>query len=322
MARIAFLGDTMLGGAAKATFEQHGYDYAFDGIRHLWAGADLVVANLEAPVTSRRQRLEKAETGDKRYWNRVRPASTGALVNAWIGLVSLGNNHVCDYGSVGLFDTIDALEDHAIRHCGAGATDKAARRPAYLDVQGLRFGFLSVMQRYDMYVDEDLYATRDHPGPALLRTSRVTADIAAVRERADVCVVLVHWGHNYAPLSLGQQRLARRSQEAGAHLVVGHHPHIPHPVEVIDRTPVVYSLGNAAYGSVGNPRRGPPECGLAAVAELDGGGVTGLDLAVINVANQVVQFRPRPVVDAESLPFLDSLGYPAVRSALEAARTS
>ena len=65
-ARIAFLGDTLLGGRAQPLLDRYGYDYALAGIRHLWQDADLVVANHEAPITTRTRRAAKAETGCRR----------------------------------------------------------------------------------------------------------------------------------------------------------------------------------------------------------------------------------------------------------------
>jgi len=101
-------------------------------IAPLIADADLVIANHEGPITDLTQPQAKSDTGRKRYWYRAEPASAHALKAAGIGLVSLANNHVTDYGTDGLADTIRHLEDAGIAHCGAGANDVQARRPAIL----------------------------------------------------------------------------------------------------------------------------------------------------------------------------------------------
>ena len=96
--RISFLGDTLVGGEGQAVFERHGYHWAFDGIRHLFADSDLVVANLEGPITQRDEPGSKSDTGRKRYWYRALPESIDALVDARIAVVGIANNHVLDFG--------------------------------------------------------------------------------------------------------------------------------------------------------------------------------------------------------------------------------
>ena len=170
-ARIAFLGDTLLGGDAQPVLDEKGYGHALAGIRDLWADADLVVANHEAPLTERTQPAYKPSDGQKRYWYKGDPGSARALAARGIRVVSLANNHVGDFGAAGVLDTMAALDAAGIAHCGAGPDDDAARRPVTVQVGEVKVGFLSVMQRYDTYVAEDVYAREGHPGPALLHLS-------------------------------------------------------------------------------------------------------------------------------------------------------
>lgn len=305
--RVAFLGDTMLGGAAQRLLDRHGYDYPLARIRHLWADADLVVANHEAPVTRRGAPAAKHDTGAPRYWYRADPHSVHTLATHGIGVVSLANNHVGDFGEDGVLDTMAALDAAGIAHCGAGSTDTRARRPAVVEVKGLRVGFLSVMQRYDMYVAEGTYARRGHPGPARLRMSRLGPDIAALREQADVCVVLVHWGRNYRAVTPLQQRLAKEIAAAGPDLVVGHHPHVAQPLEHVGGVPVLYSLGNGAFGTRGRFGSESPAYGLVVLADVEPHRVAGLDLRLIEVDNTVVGYQPRPAAGPEAEAFLAGL---------------
>jgi len=242
--RVTFLGDTLVGGEAQPTLDAHGPGFAFDGIRHLLADSDLVVANHEGPITCRDELGAKLDTGRKRYWYRARPDSANALRDAGIRVVSLANNHVLDYGPDGLADTTRALDDAGILWCGAGKSRGAARRPAIVERNGIRFGFLSFMQRYDLYVAERVYATKTKPGPLRLNLARARADFAKLRAEVDVCVALVHWGRNYRKRNPRQIRLAAELRRAGADLVVGHHPHVPQPIALVDGAPVCFSLGN------------------------------------------------------------------------------
>lgn len=310
--RLAFLGDTLLGGTGQPVLDAHGHQHPLVQIAPLIADADLVIANHEGPITDLTQSQAKSDTGRKRYWYRAEPAAAHALKAAGIGLVSLANNHVTDYGTDGLADTIRHLEDAGISHCGAGANDVQARGPAILTVGGIRIGFLSAMQRYDMYVRERAYASTTRPGPARLRMSRMAPDLAALGDQTDLVVVLVHWGRNYRDVTPLQEELASELVNAGAHLVVGHHPHIPQRIDRIGQTPVLYSLGNAALGTPGRFHSGRAPHGLIALADISPGRVDQLTVHVIDVDNSKVHYQPRPTSRPASLDLLARLTTPQI----------
>src|SRR5262245_17131940 len=302
MPTIAFLGDTLLGGEAQPLLDEHGHDYPLRRIQHLWADADLVVANHEGPITRRTTPSDKLDTGRKRYWYRADPESARTLAASGIRVVSLANNHVTDFGPEGLADTLTALDDAGIPHCGAGLDARTARRPVVVEVGGMRVGFLSLMQRYQMYVEEQLYATAQRPGLALLRPSRLAKEIGRLRNRVDLCVVLVHWGRNYKPLTDLQQRLAEQMVAAGADLIVGHHPHVPHPADTVGGVPVLYRLGNGPFGTPGRYHSGRPPYGLVARVTVEPHRVVDLDIDCIHIDNAVVGFQPVPAPPHVTVP--------------------
>jgi poly-gamma-glutamate capsule biosynthesis protein CapA/YwtB (metallophosphatase superfamily) len=309
--RIAFLGDTLLGGTASEVIAAQGFDYPLAQIRACWRDADLLVVNHEGPLTASAQPADKHDTGRKRYWYKGDPASAHALAKAGVRVASLANNHVCDFGRDGLADTMSALDNAGIAHCGAGSTAAAARRPVILEAGGLRIGFVAAMQRYEMYIAEQLYATEDQAGVALLDPTQLAADVAALREAVDFCAVLVHWGRNYRTRTSLQRRLARGIAAAGADLVIGHHPHIPQPVALVHGVPVLYSLGNGAFGSPGRFHSGRPPYGVVAIADVARHRVIGLDLRLINVDNAAVGYRPTPAADDRAALYLQSLVKPS-----------
>ncbi|MDP9333419.1 MAG: CapA family protein [Actinomycetota bacterium] len=294
MTRISFLGDTLVGGEAQPLLDEKGPGWAFDGIRHLLTSSDLVVANHEGPITGHERPETKLETGRKRYWYRAAPGSVQALVEAGIKVVSLGNNHVLDFGQAGLAHTIGALDAAGIEHCGAGSNRAEARRPAIVEVNGLRLGFVSFMQRYDLYVTERLYASRTRAGPLRLRGDRARTDLARLADRVDLRVALVHWGRNYRRLNPRQQRLGAELCAAGADIVIGHHPHIPQRITLNEGVPVCYSLGNGPLGTPGRFHSGRPPYGLVVSFDLDRLAVPRrMSVALIHVDNAQVCFQPR-----------------------------
>jgi Bacterial capsule synthesis protein PGA_cap len=304
-ARIAFLGDTLLGGDAQPVLDREGYDYALAEIAPLVADADLVVANLEGVVSER-----PLEPMPHRRWAyRARPESLAALIAIGVRVVSLGNNHVLDYGQDGLADTLAALDAAGIARCGAGQDDHAARRPAIVEVAGQRIGFLSALARYKLHLEADGYARSGHGGPARLRSATIRGDLAAL-EDLDARIALVHWGRNFRPITDGQRRMADALRSSSsAELVVGHHPHIAQTVDCDGRCPILFSIGNAAFGSVGRfAQFDAPPYGLLVTVELDDSGApAAVEARLLLVDNRVVNYRTRPAEGDEANRVLRAL---------------
>lgn len=308
---LAFLGDTLLGDRYTGLLRERGYRYAFDGIRQLLERADLVVANLEGVLTAEARGLQETRQRE-RYWLRADPASAAAMAEAGIRVVSLGNNHALDYGLEGLSETLSALDESGIVHCGADLSETKARRPAVVTVNGVRVGFYSAVQSYEVYADW-LYAAGETGGCNRLEQTAVRDDLEALGLVADVRIALVHWGRTYRPVAPAQMRWSPRLVAAGADLVVGHHPHIAQPVTLVDGRPVLYSLGNGPFGTKGGFERfGQAGHGLVALAEFsDGGQLAGLRLHLIDVDNARTGCRPVPVTGEAARTFLRPMTEPS-----------
>lgn len=308
---VAFLGDTILGDQLQDVVRRRGYDHALGGIAPLLARADFTVVNHEG-VLAEEHGGPPESPNRSQYWMRADRDSAAALAKYGVRVASLGNNHVLDHGLDGLASTIEALEAAGIQHCGAGLTEAEARRPVVVTAGGVRAGFVSCIQPYEMYAAW-LYADALRGGCNLLREGAVREDLDSLAPQADVRIVLVHWGRNYRPLTQTQQRWAPKLVAAGADLVVGHHPHVAHPVDLLDGVPVLYSLGNGPFGMTGRfESRGQPPYGLVALVEIEPPGrLSAVELHAIDVANTLTWLRPTPLPAETALPFLRSLTSPA-----------
>ena len=304
---IAFLGDTILGDQLQDVVRQHGYDQVLGGIAPLLARADFTVVNHEGALADERGGPPESPHRTQ-YWMRADRDSAAALAKHGVRVASLGNNHVLDHGLDGLASTIEALEDAGIQHCGAGLTEAEARRPVVVAAGGVRVGFVSCIQPYEMYASW-LYADSARGGCNLLRENALRDDLDRLAPLADVRIVLVHWGRNYRPLARSQRRWAPELVAAGADLVIGHHPHVVHPVDQLDGAPVLYSLGNGPFGMTGRfESHGRLPYGLLALVEIEPSGqISALELHAIDVANTRAWLRPTPLPTETALPFLRSL---------------
>jgi poly-gamma-glutamate capsule biosynthesis protein CapA/YwtB (metallophosphatase superfamily) len=288
---LAAVGDMMLGGSSQGIMEQQGYDYPFATTRHILTAADLTIGNLETPLTN-----QGAPITEKQFLFRNPPEKVApALKRAGFDIVSLANNHTLDYGAEGLKDTMAALDLHEIRHHGAGMSLSEARKPVILKLpNGQQAGFLA----YSCTFPEEFWATASSAGTAFCHERHVHADVARLAEqKIDIIVVSFHWGaERMQELRPYQPLLAHTAIEAGADLVIGHHPHILQGIEYYREGLILYSLGNFTFGS----RTQHARTSVVANIVFKGGRFAKLEMTPINVNNFEVDFQPRLLLDEKA----------------------
>jgi poly-gamma-glutamate capsule biosynthesis protein CapA/YwtB (metallophosphatase superfamily) len=197
---------------------------------------DFFMVNLEDPITL----SDQAE--EKEFTFRMHPRYVRTLETGRINIVDLANNHIGDYGAEGLDDTMHYLDSAGIHYVGAGRDLQQARRPLLLEKNGERIGILA-------YAGGDFCAGANKPGFAPRYDTYVVSDVKKLRNRVDYLVVGFHWGTELAERpSSGQVKLAHEAIDAGADLVIGHHPHTLQGIERYKTGVVAYSLGNFVFG--------------------------------------------------------------------------
>lgn len=293
---LAAVGDVMIDASAREIVVREGYDYPFDATRMVLEGADITIANLEGPLTTR----GKADP-DKRFVFRSPPRKVArALAAAGFDVVSLANNHTLDYGAIGLADTIAALDAVGVRYIGAGANLAAARTPAIIEVGGKRVAFLA----YNLTYPENFWATATHAGTAFAHRHHVIADTRAARRKADIVIVSFHWGQEVkTTLRAYQPALGRAAIDAGASLVIGHHPHILQGVEHYRDGVILYSLGNFAFGSYSKRVR----TSAIALVDFERGRIARVRMVPLDVYNPRVLFQPQPLTGAAAEAVIDEI---------------
>jgi poly-gamma-glutamate capsule biosynthesis protein CapA/YwtB (metallophosphatase superfamily) len=207
---------------------------------------------------------------------RTDPRVAGVIADAGFNVLSFASNHTMAFSGEGLADTLENLNASGVTVIGAGSDIAAARRPAVLEVNGVRIGILA----YCSVVPRGFEASEHRAGlaPVRVRTfyeqrdwqpgtpprivtipyaedvEAMVADIQALRPHVDVLVVSHHWGIHVVPALIAdyQFEVGHASVDAGADLVVGHHPHILKGVELYRGKVILYSIG--AYAQE-HPRR-------------------------------------------------------------------
>lgn len=294
--RISAVGDIMLGGTSEPVMQQYGYDYAFEQVKYLFEESNLVIGNLEGPLTD-----SETPYADKEYLFRTPPAQVvPALKKAGFNIMNLANNHIMDFGFQGLQDTMHALEGGGIRTVGAGNNLHQARRGTVVTIDKTRVGFLS----YSLTFPKSFWATDSTPGTAFGHEHQIREDVARIKQSTDIVVVSYHWGQEKSKqLRAYQPLLAHAAIEAGASLVIGHHPHVLQAVERYQDGLILYSLGNFAFGSYSRSAE------FSAIAHVDfkHGRFHGLQLLPINVLNVDINFQPHLLTGADADRVIDEL---------------
>lgn len=202
--------------------------------------ADITMVNNEFCFT----RETQAQEG-KAYSFKADPAQVHMLDCFGTDIVSLANNHTCDYGEKGLLDTMDTLKDHGIAYSGAGRDLDEASAVQYFVVGGRKIAFVSATE-----IERFYHFTRKAGASTagVLKTQQQEAVLAAIekaRANSDYVIMFVHWGaEGKIRQDADQRALAQTYADAGVDAIIGSHPHRLQGVEFIGDVPVAYSLGN------------------------------------------------------------------------------
>ena len=234
-----FAGDVVL---ANHFEEEVGDSLSTPFAKLRWFGeSDITMVNLENPITTR------GEVTPKEFNFRQHPKYTSMVRNAGIDIVTLGNNHIYDFGDAGVFDTIHDLDSLGIGHVGAGMNITEARKPVIREIRGMRIAFLGYLGFVKTSYLPSASATE--AGPAIFTIANLKQDIAGLRGHADYIVVNIHWGveKSHEPEER-QIALAHAAIRAGADLIIGHHPHVLQGIERYRGKIIAYSLGNFIFG--------------------------------------------------------------------------
>lgn len=227
---ISAVGDCTFGtdenfayeGSMPAKYDEVGdFNYFFENVKSVFEEDDLTIVNFEGTLTDSTTREDKqfAFKADKSY--------AEILTDGFVEAANLANNHSKDYGEQSYNDTMDALDE-------AGITNFGYDRVAIKKVKGIKVGLVGT------YVLADGLGVKD----SMEKNIQDLKD-----EGAQVIIASFHWGEEKAEYPNDVQvKLAHAAIDAGADLVLGHHPHVLQGIEQYKGKNIVYSLGNFCFG--------------------------------------------------------------------------
>jgi gamma-polyglutamate biosynthesis protein CapA len=232
--KIFFVGDLMLDRYIREIAQKKGYPYIFEKIRGHLKEADLVVANLEGPITEKASVSIGKAIGEKGHFIFTFDKSiSSTMTENNIRLVNIGNNHILNFGKDGVDQTKNNLTSANIDYFG----DTGDESKTYIaSINGYKIGFVNYNQ----------FSSRS---PA-----RTLDNIKNIRNQSDILIVYTHWGVEYQLRSSQNiQSLGHQFIDAGADLVIGSHPHVVQEKEKYKGHMIYYSLGNFIFDQYFSP---------------------------------------------------------------------
>lgn len=197
--------------------------------------SDIAFANLECVLTEYNKPIKKSGPALRASPDCVEPLTH-------FDVVGLANNHILDFGSQGVADTIELCAKNNIPTVGAGLNLKNAQKPLYKEVKGSTVAIIAIAEH------EFNIATQEGAGAAPIDAIDNYQQIVSAKQRADLVIVTLHGGNEYFPYPRpGLRKLCKHYIDIGADAVICHHPHVAGAYEIYKDTPIVYSLGNFLF---------------------------------------------------------------------------
>ncbi|OGZ33981.1 MAG: hypothetical protein A2Y98_00745 [Candidatus Portnoybacteria bacterium RBG_19FT_COMBO_36_7] len=236
---MMFVGDIMLARAVGDKMEKlDNWIWPFEKIGEYLAGADLTFGNLEGAISERGRNVGSI------YSFRADPKVVEGLKHAGFDILSVANNHIGDWGKIAMDDTFKILQDNGIEIAGGGLNEQEAHNAKIIEISGVKLGFLAYTALGAKYTE----AVASSSGIAWSSKERIAQDISDAKKISDFVVVSLHFGDEYKQAANNFQKdVSRSAIDAGANLVVGHHPHVVQEIEQYKDGFIAYSLGNFIF---------------------------------------------------------------------------
>ena len=228
--KILFVGDMMFDRHIREAVEKYGsgdYNYILGPLKDKLSESDLVVGNLEGPITDHESTSVNTKIGEsKNFVFTFDPAVAKVLFDNNIKLVNLGNNHILNQGAKGIEQTKKYLDEAGVGYFGSDGSSALVK-----DIGGVKIGFVGY--NYSVSGSEET----------------AIENIKSAKGQSDIVVVCPHWGTEYKTGDPGEtvRNLAHRFVDAGADAIIGTHPHVVQSSEEYKGKKIYYSLGNFVF---------------------------------------------------------------------------
>jgi len=207
--------------------------YPFENIKETLKNKDILFGNLETVLSSKGKAAEKAVL---RYSS---PKNVEHLKSAGFDVLNIANNHIFDLGLEGFSNTLDVLYQNDLTYIGAN--NKPGKNYVIVEKKGIKFGFLGYTQGGFSLAEKGVWINK-------IEKTDIIKDIEYISPQCEFVIISLHWGiQNVFYPSPKQIKLAHKLIEAGATVILGHHPQVIQGIERYTTGLIAYSLGIFQY---------------------------------------------------------------------------
>lgn len=235
--RIGLAGDVMLGRLVNELLQEKLPAYPWGTMLPFLQDNHLNLINLENAITVHNEAVPKV------FNFKTDPANTAVLRVGNIHVVNLANNHILDFGTQGLQDTLKNLKQANIASVGAGMSIQEAQKPYIFTKNGISIGIVGFTDNEPTW-----NATQIKPGTNYVRVGdieTVKKTIQPLIGSVDYIIASIHWGPNMKERpSKGFQAFARQMIDAGISIIHGHSAHIFQGIEYYKNGLILYDTGD------------------------------------------------------------------------------
>ncbi|MEI8096490.1 MAG: CapA family protein [Candidatus Moraniibacteriota bacterium] len=231
---LLFGGDMQFDRYIRTVMKKRGEDFILSSLHDTFSSVDMVVANLEGPITDNASISETSAMGEAKNYMFTFPTSTANfLKREHIDIVNIGNNHILNFKSDGAEQTKKYLAESAVDYFGSPLEGDV--RTLIKNINGTTIAFVN----YNQFV----FGAKE----------KVLSDITSVQGKADFVVLYTHWGKEYESVLPGVKDLAHEFIDVGVDIIIGSHPHVVQEKEIYKGKHIYYSLGNFIFDQYFRP---------------------------------------------------------------------
>ena len=249
---------------AVCSGEGHYFEESFDVVRNLFAQSDLAMGNLETMICQFAPYQNEQYVSEQNFYCNAPAKFLDALRKSGIDLLTNANNHDLDTGAIGIGETIDNIRRFGFMQ--TGTFKEHTKKYVLLNVNKIKIAIIAFSTQYNKKSNNLTNGGMDFLLNYYSEKNAEKLIVEARAEGADIVLVCIHWGQKLKNVeNKTQQSIARKLAELGADCIIGSHPHVLQPFEVIEyqnrRVPVFYSLGNfISYNTKGTQSRSIIAC--------------------------------------------------------------
>lgn len=295
--KMSFIGDCVIGGDpvdyGYESFiwysENYPLSYFFEKVKPVLEQDDFTLANMETVLSDNMSLRPVEKEGERTFWFMAKSKNAQILTEGSVEVAGVVNNHTYDFGDEGYSDTVKALEN-------AGLLVGEDCSPIYFEKNGIKVG-VAYANLWAYYQVNDIFDALEE-----------------MQDKCDYKVVFFHGGEEgqHEPDNFKIDACRDLANSGLCDLIVGAHPHVLQPLEVVNNVPILYSLGNFCFAGNNYPENKTVIFGVTLTKDANGKVTAETNITPCYVyTGDINSFQPAVITDADDKQeILDMLKVP------------